>query len=866
MNETITTSEIFVEACIMGRHRTTQGETARVPLDKVLAARGDCAADCVRPFLESIPCVDAEWTNRNGEVVHQTAAERQRQVRKWIDDASKRERQRADLVAEMSYAQGEITNARAANDADAEAKAVKHRADASLALDRMKTTETGERICPLGLGFCGVAETADGTPLYLLDIDLDADALTGWGTQREASNMLFGDTHVCATWDSRRGEGCHGLAVCEAHPTALAKARAHILAKYPADEKALGAHHAFIALPSLDKGACTIFTATDAEKAEYDARARARADAVRTKAVADADDDEKWLIRFCDGKTSDLAGIHLDHAHWLAECTICGGKLRAHNGMHLDRQFAELIWAATAGAKQGYGTDKRGETLAATLRQIHWGAEHSYYERQPKRKGRKSDAVPVSVPSGGTPRSPSRSPLPTTSRAGATSAIAAESAGHKASEGEATARAEGAPKRKKATARDVAGAWYDGFSYDTFTCELLSPQGERVTLDDAAAALCRAHPDVSLTQAMDAGKVWVRNNPARQFDGLRRRVEELANSYTPADAGAIDRYAMRCQFDAYETRRLHLWLYQICGRAMIRGEKTDGMIVLAGAAEGTRKTTFFDAISRALCGRDAPKVTALGKDKDLDILLTQAPVVVIDEIDRILTKTDVAELKMRITQPGSTVRAPYDRDAKYRENAAVFGATTNDTKPIPAGEGEARRYWVIHPTRTIAFESTAEVTQLVREAAHNTLAELRAHADDYDRLTTTGKIWVESLEDERETARRNGDLKVDDAPSLAICAAIDAIARRAPVYWETVFPLATVYTAIETGDGRAIGIDGLLWAPPKSQASAISRLIRARKIRNTHRINGCVKKGLTFADLATEFSPGTSPRIDAHFD
>lgn len=405
--------------------------------------------------------------------------------------------------------------------------------------------------------------------------------------------------------------------------------------------------------------------------------------------------------------------------------------------------------------------------------------------------------------------------------------------------------------KEKAKNRNVAAEWFKAWRFDTFTRRFFNPDGVPFTLDDAAAQCCRACDEMTLNAASEAAIVWVKNNPPRQFDSLTERVQELAAAYTPADDGAIAAYAARCGLDVYETRRLTLWLYQICGRAIKRGEKTDGMLVLTGP-QGAGKSQFFDGIARVLTGTGAPAYSfAAGKDGE--ILLASAPVVVIDEIDRVLRKSDVAELKTRITATQSCVRAPYDRDPQTRLNCAVFGATTNDATPIPAGEGEARRYWVVAVNSSIRFTSAEEPAAMMREAAHAVCTAIEAVGESYDPVTTAGKVWVSTPEEDAETAERNRAAKVEDAATIAISAALNALSQftRGPE-GQKLHGLKALATAINTGDSRGLGICAT-WPAPDNRAADVRRLIAARCSRQTRKFNGGVINGYTLADLATEF-------------
>lgn len=413
-------------------------------------------------------------------------------------------------------------------------------------------------------------------------------------------------------------------------------------------------------------------------------------------------------------------------------------------------------------------------------------------------------------------------------------------------------------QKTKLKPREIAREYFVGYRYDTFKGAVVTPDGVETTIDAAAAACSRANVDISFNIAAETIITMVKENPAAQFDGLEQRVRGLAAAYTDADAETIERYANRCNYDAYERRRLRLWLYQVCGRALKRGEKTDCMLVLAGHTEGTKKTMFFNAISQVLTGADAAEYKFDG-GKDSDILLSRSAVVVVDEIDKILRKTDVAELKAKITQTQSFVRAPYERDAKARSNSAVFGATTNDTHPVPAGESEARRYWVLNADCPVNFENTAEAESALRAAAHDTLAALEAHADKYDRLTVVGKIWVQSPNEERETAERNGAHKAQNASTVALNAGLfalkDILNTQSP--WPRALFSASMWGAVfETGDALRIG-GPRTWTPPKCKAADIAKMItdRCKRRVTTIKDNGVRKRtaGYSLLDLVYEF-------------
>ena len=399
--------------------------------------------------------------------------------------------------------------------------------------------------------------------------------------------------------------------------------------------------------------------------------------------------------------------------------------------------------------------------------------------------------------------------------------------------------------------------YLSGYKFDTFAGRIHTPEGKEMDVDHLASVLWNTFDEVSRAGAYEAIDMLVRQNPSRWVDSLEMRARALADCYTVADRGAIARYCERCGFDDYETARIRMWLCAAIGRAVWRGEKVDNMLVLAGEAEGTRKTDFFDAISEVLCGEGAAEVD-LSAGKDTDLLLAARPVVVVDEIDKILGKVNAAQLKTRITQTTSCVRAPYDREAKTRRTAAVFGATTNVSAPIPAGEGEARRYWVIRVTREMGLEE-GEAGAMLREAARDTLDALQSATG---KRSARGKIWVETAEEAAETCRRNQSCKAEDAATIAIATGLRAIAEYAPTQWDEVRTATAISAAIETGDGKAIGLDGLRWTPTRASAAAIRAIMKARHLRGIHKIAGRVVKGYRLRDVAAEFCPDVKPKTD----
>ena len=415
-------------------------------------------------------------------------------------------------------------------------------------------------------------------------------------------------------------------------------------------------------------------------------------------------------------------------------------------------------------------------------------------------------------------------------------------------------------KKKKQSPRDVCNAFFEGWKYDEFYDECVAPDGKRYS-EDQAESLAYGATDADVTAIRNAIKNKVKYGIGNQINGLYEHVMQMAETCTDADRGAIERFCERMGFDAYESRRVRLWLYQVIGRAAIPGEKTDGMLVIVSHEGGMSKTNLFNAVSRAMTGnRKAAQPFAFRGTKDELLSLATNCVVIIDEIDKIFKKKDVSELKAIITLEGADIRDPYARSARARRFCAVFGATSNDLNPIPTGEGDARRYWVVEPKKQIDI-TTPECESMLREAARDVISELDAHAHEYDKNSVVGKIWVETKEEYRETVARNNGRKSSSSASIAIETAARYVAMQPDAPWKDApCSQGSIASCVETGSLEPMQVPSAqgTWSHPMCNASEVSRLIGQRigDRRKTARVFGVGKRsGFTWRDIIAEFVP-----------
>lgn len=399
-------------------------------------------------------------------------------------------------------------------------------------------------------------------------------------------------------------------------------------------------------------------------------------------------------------------------------------------------------------------------------------------------------------------------------------------------------------KSQKVAAREFAEGFYSGWRADEFTGRVYDRDGQQKTIDDAIAECWRANKRLKECNAKEVLINDVVNNPARRFNSLTENVRALARDYR--ESGAIDGLCRSMGLDAYESRRMRLWLYQVCARAMMPGEKTDCMLILVSRREGMKKTSFFNGISKTISGIEAAEYDP-EKAKDLTLALSQNSVIVINEVDRVFKCADVATVKNIITQTSSNVRAPYDRAPKYRLNTAVFAGTTNEANPIPAGEGDARRYWVIRP-RNFAEISTPQFRAIMAEAAHDLVESLRGVV--LDAQLAKNKIWVETDEERDETVHRNRSFKAPDNASIAISVGARMIKAVAPQFDDSLCYPASAWAAVfATGSLEPVG-SPLEFSLPKCEVAKVRRLITARITRAKDR-NG--QNGYRLKDLVHEF-------------
>ena len=186
----------------------------------------------------------------------------------------------------------------------------------------------------------------------------------------------------------------------------------------------------------------------------------------------------------------------------------------------------------------------------------------------------------------------------------------------------------------------------------------------------------------------------------------------------------------------YVTATLDNFYLTIMERAYDPGCAADVMLVLYGG-QGVRKTSLFRAISPDdLPIAEVSVIPDAAKEKDALIAAHEAPIVLIDEIDKLRTKDDQASLKAFQSGRHDAWRSPYGTVNQTHARGFVTAATTNREEFLMDLTGN-RRSAVLTVEGVIPAEYLARAWMdlLLAEARDRYRAGERACYDDaYNKL------------------------------------------------------------------------------------------------------------------------------------
>ncbi|WP_341268077.1 VapE domain-containing protein [Gordonia malaquae] len=168
----------------------------------------------------------------------------------------------------------------------------------------------------------------------------------------------------------------------------------------------------------------------------------------------------------------------------------------------------------------------------------------------------------------------------------------------------------------------------------------------------------------------------------------------------------------------YVTATLDNFYLTIMERAYDPGCPADVMLVLYGG-QGVRKTSLFRAIPPDdLPIAEVSVIPDAAKEKDALIAAHEAPIVLIDEIDKLRTKDDQAGLKAFQSGRYDTWRSPYGTVNMTHARSFVTAATTNREEFLMDLTGNRR-------STTLTVEGVIPAEYLTRAWMDLLLAEAR---------------------------------------------------------------------------------------------------------------------------------------------
>lgn len=168
----------------------------------------------------------------------------------------------------------------------------------------------------------------------------------------------------------------------------------------------------------------------------------------------------------------------------------------------------------------------------------------------------------------------------------------------------------------------------------------------------------------------------------------------------------------------YVTATLTNFFLSMLERVYEPGCAADVAFVLHGG-QGVRKTSFFRAIPpNDLSIAEVSVIPDAAKEKDALIAAHEAPIVLLDEIDKLRSKDDQSALKAFLSGRRDTWRSPYGKVNATHARSFVPAATTNKEEFLIDLTGN-RRYAVL------TVEGVIPAEFLTREWMDSLLAEAR---------------------------------------------------------------------------------------------------------------------------------------------
>ena len=183
----------------------------------------------------------------------------------------------------------------------------------------------------------------------------------------------------------------------------------------------------------------------------------------------------------------------------------------------------------------------------------------------------------------------------------------------------------------------------------------------------------------------------------------------------------------------------HRWLLAMVAQAKGMNTMGNSVVPLLIGGQGLRKTTFCRSLLPPELREYFMDDIKMDSAEQVERVLARMWLVCIDEYNA-KTPREQAKIKRLLTEKDVQVRRPRSDEYRLVPRLASFIATTNDTTPLPSGDG-TRRYLCVEVEGTIDLDTPIDYPQLYAQA----LAE----------LSVDGCRWWFTADDEAEIQRHN---------------------------------------------------------------------------------------------------------------
>ena len=232
----------------------------------------------------------------------------------------------------------------------------------------------------------------------------------------------------------------------------------------------------------------------------------------------------------------------------------------------------------------------------------------------------------------------------------------------------------------------------------------------------------------------------------------------------------------------------HRWFLGMVAQWQGRDRRFGNMLVpMLIGAQGTRKTTFCRMILPPALHDYFIDDIKMDNAEQVERVLGRMALVNIDEYNA-KTDREQAKIKRLLTERDVQVRAMRSDQYTMTQRLCSFIATTNDTQPLPGGDG-TRRYLCVELTGVIDTDTPINYPRLYAQAMHeldagepfrffpHEEAEMQEHNRPYQQQTSaeeallayyapaerTSKHFIKAIDIQTELAKH---LRAEDVPNI----------------------------------------------------------------------------------------------------